>query len=114
MKTIDLIEAIEIELSQVEHQLASSVGASSICSLEKANQVTQSIKYLEGQQQEFRGALKCLRVDGGEDELREYMSAEKDKHEGMLKGPLGNSGHWQEYLKGSLTALERIEEIMTR
>jgi hypothetical protein len=112
MNTSELIETLEAVLSQIEGQLASSVGNSSMCALEKTNKVTQSMKHMEGQQQAYRGALKQLRLTGGNEGLIHYIKAEKAKHEKMLQGPLGASGHWQEYLNGSLTALERIEEIM--
>jgi hypothetical protein len=70
------------------------------------------MKCLEGQQQEFRGALKHLQTADEKDEMQKYMSTEKEKHEKRLKSPLG-AEHWQDYLKGALTALERIEEIMS-
>ncbi|NJN93289.1 MAG: hypothetical protein HC875_03970 [Anaerolineales bacterium] len=112
MNTGELIAAIEAELAQVEGQLISSVGTSSMCALEKSNKVTQSMKYLEGQQQGYRGAIKTLRASAEKEMLLKYMSDEKIKNEQMLNGPVGASTHWQEYLKGSLAALQYIQELL--
>lgn len=108
----DVISTLEAELAQVEAQLTASVGPASLCSLEKSNQMTRSLKYLEGQQQGFRGALRIWRSSGEKERVLHYVRAERLKTEKMRQGKVGAAGHWPEYLQGSLAALDRIEEIV--
>ena len=112
METTAIFAAIETELENVQTNLKSSLGSESMCSLEKSKRMTQSIKYLEGQQQEYHKALKVLRADQDGESFRGYLSEEVMRNQKMLNSPVGKSGHWQEYLRGSLDALNLIQEIM--
>lgn len=70
------------------------------------------MKYLEGQQQEYHKALTYLRTGKGVESFRNYLGDEVIRNQKMLNSPIGKSGNWQEYLRGSLEALNRIQEIM--
>ena len=107
-----LRETIEMELVKVLDRLNMSMGGSLMCSLQKSNDVTQSMKYLEGQQQVLNTALRTLRTDDDPDKLLEFFEREREKDEYMIVTPIGQSEQWQAYLKGSLDALNRIQEII--
>ena len=112
METTAIFAAIETELENVQTNLKSSLGSESMCSLEKSKRMTQSIKYLEGQQQEYHKALKHLRANHDHDNFLIYLSEEKMRNQNMLNSPVGKSENWQEYLMGSLDAIQWIQEII--
>jgi hypothetical protein len=112
LDTTAIIAAIETELENVQENLKSSLGTESMCTLEKSKGVTRSMKYLEGQQQEYHKALKYLRASKDIEGFRNYLGDEVIRNQKMLNSPVGKSGNWQEYLRGSLDALNRIQEIM--
>ena len=114
LDTIAIFTAIEIELESVQANLKSSLGTESMCSLEKSKGVTRSMKYLEGQQQEYHKALRYLRANKDSVNFMDYLSDEVMRNQLMLNSPVGQSGNWQEYLMGSLDALDQIREIMGR
>jgi hypothetical protein len=70
------------------------------------------MKYLKGQQQGFHGALKNINANENKDDLLQYLMDEKIKNEKMLASPVGKSEIWQEYLKGFLSALMQIQELI--
>ena len=107
-----IFAAIETELERVQANLKSSLGTESMCSLEKSKGVTRSMKYLEGQQQEYHKARKVLRADLAGEAFRDYLSDAVIRNQKMLNSSVGKSGNWREYIRGSLDALNRIQEIM--
>ena len=112
MEIQTLIEILQTELAQVEKEMTSQIGANSMCDLQKKNQISRSLKYLEGQQLEFRGVLKQLHTAGEIASLNTYLDTQKAKHEKMRSGPLGTAPDWQEYIKGGLDVLARVEELV--
>jgi hypothetical protein len=112
LDTTAILAAIETELENVQANLKSSLGSDSMCTLEKSKGVTRSMKYLEGQQQEYHKILIYLRTSKGVESFRNYVGDEIIRNQKMLNSPVGKSGHWQEYLRGSLDALNLIQEIM--
>lgn len=53
-----------------------------------------------------------LRASADDDKFLNFLADEKLNNEKILTSPVGKSGYWQEYLQGSLDALERIQEIL--
>ena len=113
MNTTKLQAMIEAELAQVQVRLVSGVGESSMCSLEKTHEMTRAMKFLEGQQQGFHGALNIVRTDGDEKSLLKFLDDARRQSEQMLESSVGTAVNWQEYLKGNLAALERVGEMIT-
>ena len=112
MNTQELFTAIEAALAQVEAQLTTSVGASSLCTLEKSNGVTHAMKYLEGQQQAYRGALRRWHNREDITPLLHYLREEQINNETMRNGRLGGSPQWQAYLEGNLAALAQLQALL--
>ena len=107
---------ITVRLEQLAEQtgqaLENSAGGQSLCGLHKRGDVSQGLKFCEGQDFVARKMLKAAGSDSAGAELEGPLAALERKFQAFRDSPVLTSPDWQAYAQGGLDMVARIRAIL--
>ena len=101
----DFVESLRVELKNIRKKLHDSSHCESVCSIDRKDKSSNSLKHYEGMEYVVREVIKNLELGKELEEINKILILNEARFRKIIRSKIEQTSNWKYYAKGGLAGV---------